>query len=31
MVTEAARLGIGTDELAGPIRGVGHAREGATT
>jgi DNA-binding transcriptional regulator YhcF (GntR family) len=30
MVTEAARLGIGTDELVGLIRAAGHAREGAT-
>jgi DNA-binding transcriptional regulator YhcF (GntR family) len=29
MVTEAARLGIGTDELVGLIREAGHAREGA--
>lgn len=30
MVTEAARLGIGTDELVGLIREAGHTREGAT-
>jgi len=30
MVTEAARLGIGTDELVGLIRAAGHTREGAT-
>jgi GntR family transcriptional regulator len=30
MVTEAARLGISTDELVGLIRAAGHAREGAT-
>jgi DNA-binding transcriptional regulator YhcF (GntR family) len=31
MVTEAARLGIGTEELAGLIRETGRAREGART
>jgi DNA-binding transcriptional regulator YhcF (GntR family) len=30
MVTEAARLGIGTEELAELIREAGHPREGAT-
>ncbi len=30
MVTEAARLGIGTEELVELIREAGHTREGAT-